>query len=1453
MVGDTETFDDWGPFGKKDKKKTKKGASEEPDTTADPKASVDPEPEEAPAVDSGWGAFASKKDKKKGKKGVTEDPWPTEDKEVIKVPEPEPLAEDMFGSFTSTSKKDKKGKKGGLWDVQEDPVSAFDFTAGEAANTVADTDNWMDFGSDKKKDKKGKKGISTDTKSEEPLPPPPPPVPTVPDISTFDIWGSSKKDKDKKKKGKVIEPGPATIAVLDPLEENKPDSIEDDWGTWGLSPKDKKKKEKEEQKKREQEDKEREEKEKKEEEEWEKEKEKDKDKDKDKGKAKGGKKGKATSMAETPKSKDLANNLMFDTTPAAEDTWGSWGTSKKDKKKGGTKDIISDFPPPAPTPPAQGLTPEPTIDDIGDDGWGDVAPAKSKSKKDAKKSGKEDSKSAKKGTKDEEEDAVVHSPKDSKNKDSVKADTPAKAAKSFWGSIGATSTSKSKTSKDKDMDMDMDEDIDKLIDELDLGTDSGEIMEVIDEPVKKGSKSKTDSKLSRLTGKDGDKASKDSDKASKLSDKKKKDATTAVVEEATVSPKESKSSKGLDAKDKSGDKKDDAWGFWGGSKKTSGKKADEPKKEITKPDSPNQKSSLKAISNEPEGTSKADEPSQSTPSKSPKTTMSTSKLSGKLSVAQKVKALEEERKKALLEPVAPPPVTEWEPLSKADSPPQKPSAAAKAKLTATSKEKSSKKKGLSSLPPVEDQKVSKDSVPGSFPGEGLEDDLIDMMIDAPTDKKSKKKDPKAKKDAKVDLMDLDSPIGDAPPTPPAEPTSPKPAKKERARVVRDEGASSWGFWGAAPRKDVKKDRKSKDDADVTSAARERTPAPGLSRSKSTRTAKERGTEKSKSSGSDKAEKEKKAESRPSKSRQSSFGGFFGGPSPARAKPARRASTAGPKSASRRQSMDIDATGLPSPPPDAPDMTPKAAKLMGMGSGKLGRKESTRGKQKASGTKFDLQDESILENTDRGCAAVPDPYAIDDDDMVMVNGLEDPVVNAPIPKKSSKKEKASRSTPKAELDLADDIVIVESGQDGPEPLAFDEKPRGLQRSMTSAKKPDHKIMGLFGGFGRKSRRASDTYERPRKIVPEDEGTLRRKRTVTGGGDAAKRLRRDDRKVRRSDRDGVDADGFITDAAGDGGAATDAEDAEARKEERRAKRSAKEQAAKDAEDAKLRDEKEKRVKRRELERAEDEKRKAKARDARDRRARKEEEAEAVRQEEKRARRAAKEELRAKEDTRDLEIPPTTERRSKHRERAEAETSRPRKSDRRRSHMDKPISPTPADDPDRRERRSKPKSSRRKSTAPVEDYFDPRNGKRETNEEPGSGYSHSNANDHTSSWVKSQLSDPAPPPPIEPTVIEPPPVLGGTDKYDDTFAAEEDERRAMHRKSRRHSKYATNGDDGGGDGGRRRREEVRSEESEDGRVYPRKGKSDFVLGAGTKVSGAGVPGGKRGSWFKRVGLPL
>lgn len=58
-------------------------------------------------------------------------------------------------------------------------------------------------------------------------------------------------------------------------------------------------------------------------------------------------------------------------------------------------------------------------------------------------------------------------------------------------------------------------------------------------------------------------------------------------------------------------------------------------------------------------------------------------------------------------------------------------------------------------------------------------------------------------------------------------------------------------------------------------------------------------------------------------------------------------------------------------------------------------------------------------------------------------------------------------------------------DGPDDMQFITKPKGLQRSGTSAKKPEGKKSGgLFGGFLKRS----DTYERPKKAVLEEEVSL-----------------------------------------------------------------------------------------------------------------------------------------------------------------------------------------------------------------------------------------------------------------------------------------------------------------------------------------------------------------------------
>ncbi|KAL8734788.1 MAG: hypothetical protein Q9181_003049 [Wetmoreana brouardii] len=1374
-----ETGFDWGSFGgKKDKKKGKK-VMEEVEPKNDDIEDPDPTPQ------TGWGAFGSKKDSKKSKNSNKD---ASEDTHVVQVPAIDPITEDSFDvDWGTTTKKGKKDKRGGIATVQEDPITAVDSTAATEAGNA--NDDWMNW-SDKKKDKKGKKGTAEAKKDEHLPPPPPPPPPDVPDTSSFDAWSSTKKDK-KGKKGKTVEPEPAIVEVPDISADKKEEVEADDWGTTGLSAKDKKKKEKE--KRKEKEMKEMEEQQRQEQEELERK----ESEAKEKEKVKPGKKSKASAPTTASKTNDLLADSIPDITSAGEvDTWGGvWGSSKKDNKKKAGKESPFAVPPPVPTPPAQGLTPPPDedLDDLLEDPWGSSVLVNSEGMKNAKKSFKED-----------------------ESKASKTEESAAKAARSFWGGMASTTTSKAKNAKEKEKEKEKEKKNEQAKKELDFDAelDLDEIVDIVEEeppPPKKGSKSKTnDSKLS-----------KSSDKAAKSSiiDKKAKaDAETDALIDFNLEepePKDGKSKTAEASKSKGDDKKGDAWSFWGSSKKTSGnsgKKGDEPKKEINKQEATNQNDPLAFLSNEPEESFDAYEPKQSPSPKNPKSAMSTSKATGKLSVAQKVKALEEEKKRAL-EPPAPLPVlieTEKpEPLAK------KVSATSKTKAATASKFASKKDP---SPPPTENEKKSKDSVPGSFPAEGIdEENLIDMLATSPPGKTSAKKGskpPKRTKEAVIDIMDVEMPaVPAAPPTPPAEPAAAKPAKKERARVVRDEGASSWGFWGAAPKKDPKKSTKAKDDGDVPSS--KKTAPAGLVRSKSTKTTKEKGKDTEKSSASD--GKEKTAESRPSKPRGSSFGAFFGGPPPVRAKTVRRTSTsAASKMTSRRQSMDVDAFGLPSPPPeDSPGTAGKAAKLMGTASSKQTNKVTNKGKQKAP--------------------AVPDPYPIndDDDDMIMVDGLEDPIMNAPVPKTSSKntKWKGSKSKPSQGfdpvVDAGDDVVMVDGpSQEEPEPLAFEETPKApppMRRSATSAKKPNNgKLMGLFGGFG-KTRRNSETFERPKSkaVVTDDEGLSPRKRAVDSRENSSKRIRREDRKIRRTGKPDRENEVFITDALNEGGVPTEAEDAELRRQERRAKREVRDSDAYVYPDRHARRDGEDKP-------AEGSRSKAKTSE---RRSKREEGEDSHRQEEKRSRRAEKEERPAKET-------------------AKHSSSRPHTSDRRRSYMDKALA---SDRPKAHRSRTERSSSKRRSVAAngvVDDYIDPGNAVPEAGKnEP---YMHG-ANDHTSSWVKSQLSDPADPPPVEGTVIEPTPELGGKGGYE---RGDDEEGRRAARRAKRQSRYGAEGDSGDPDRERRRRRrEKESEGSAEwggGREREKLSRRYTDMG-GIRGAGGGRPSlgaaGKGGSWLKKV----
>lgn len=800
---------------------------------------------------------------------------------------------------------------------------------------------------------------------------------------------------------------------------------------------------------------------------------------------------------------------------------------------------------------------------------------------------------------------------------------------------------------------------------------------------------------------------------------------------------------------------------------------------------------------------------------------------------------------------------------------------------------------------------------------------------------------------------------EAPPTPPPEPVSAKPAKKERARVVRDEGAS-WAFWGASPRKPAKKELKAKDDAVPSPAAKERAPSIGLTRSKSMKTAKEKETEKTsaKSSGSD---KDKKPEARIARPRPSGFGGFFGGLPPPRPKPVRKPSAATPKSFSRRGSIEVDPIGIPSPPAEeVPEMNNKAARLMGTAASKIERKDSIRTKPKGRRQYLRPRLTMFKRGADFTKAVVPDPYPIDDDDMILVNDSEDPVINPPISKsKDIRREKipntrakkevhsnpnsptsSSKLSPEADIswkneqvnpvtESTDDTIMLEAGpsSDGvelpslQEALASDEKPRSspvVQRSSAHTKKLDSKLMGLFGGF-RKPRRASEMYERPKKApVDEFDGTLRRKRGVAGGGDAPKRIRREDRKARRSEKTDAEDDGFITEAPIVAESPIP-EIHDFRRDEPRANRPSRSQPSKERKRSRLRETEDQRLKRQEVDQVEDGLRRAKARERRERKEKEETEIRRaerranraarderskqgpnsregdetdILREEKRLKRVAREEKPIKEEPqfRDFDPIPTPERRSKRREKDPQDSdkrressSRPRKPDRRRTNIDSPRSPgtssrRPTLDRHHSSHRTtggKDKShSHRRSSAqpPVDIFFDSRNGAGGEATLNGSihhppildplqqdlPYIHSGGNDHTSSWVKSQISEPPAPPPIEPSVLDPPPILGPSGLGGEDSAGE-DARRALRRKSRRQSRAYREPDPEVETPRRRHRENSRkgikssegSAEQERDR-WRRKIEYGAVMPPASGRSpmlGSGLGGGaKRGSWFKK-----
>ena len=1017
---------DWGGEKKKDKK-NKKGtfAEDKNDESFSPLQPDIPDVLEFPETfpSDSWGAAPNKKDKK-GKKSKAMENEPA----IIEVPdfsdkfEVNP-GEDDFGGWGLSAKDKKKMEREKERDEQKQKEKEREEQEQKENEEEEAKEREEIKEKEKEKAKAGKKGkvsgSSANSKTKDLIAnstPDIPPIPSIEEDNSWGMWGNTKANKKKGgNKDKPFEappPAPTPPAqglTPEPTPEPVPDFDNAGMVGWGsFTPTN----------------------------------------------AKGKKDTKKPVKAGKDKTEFPNAESFIEKGPELDDVnesnWGSFGPvkakNKKDVKKPlkAGKDKFED-------PIVEStLDQVPELDDIDGDDWGSIGLTKGSGKKDTKKSTKvEDSKGAKKTVKEKVDDVLAGfleaDIKDDAEESPVKEETPAKAAKSFW-SMGGT-TSKSKAAKEKEKEKEKaeaeaeaeearrvdeatqkaEQEANDLID-FDMGEGAGLTLGFEDTPMKKGKSKVADARLSKVSTKESDKAS----KASKTSDKgranekdkgkgngngKKTEESNAAAEAEVLALLETTSAAGAEA-DGGNSKKADAWSFWG-SKKTSGPKLDEPKKEIAKHEPANHIDSLNFLSNEPEPSFMDDEPIAPIIPKSAKTTMSTSKPAGKASstVAARVKALEKEREKAkALEPIPSPLDEEFEPLAKND-PPKKLSAGAKPKAAAAAAGKGATGKKKGSSPAIEEEsQASKDSVPGSFPAEGADDDIYDVIVPSPVTKKTNKKSSKAMKEPfmdQLDIMDLEvedtmlpPAVPEAPPTPPPEAPAAKPVKKERAKVVRDAG-SSWGFWGPTPKKPVK-EAKPKDDVGAsTPAPKEKLPANGLARAKSTKVPKEKEVEKS-SAKSSSSDKDKKTDSRPSKQRISSFGGFFGAPPPTRTKPVRRGSQAASRNISRRQSMDIDVGGLPSPPAeDAPEMSTKAAKVMGATPGKLNRKESTRAKQRASGISQNRISSTSRPNADFDNPVVPDPYHIDDDDMVMINAPEDPIMNEAIPEKKEAPKSTKR--------------------------------------------------------------------------------------------------------------------------------------------------------------------------------------------------------------------------------------------------------------------------------------------------------------------------------------------------------------------------------------------------------------------------------------------------------------
>ena len=353
----------------------------------------------------------------------------------------------------------------------------------------------------------------------------------------------------------------------------------------------------------------------------------------------------------------------------------------------------------------------------------------------------------------------------------------------------------------------------------------------------------------------------------------------------------------------------EAFSFWGATKKPS-KGPEASKKDKIKA---GDEIAIADKAKLPEATIAKDTTTSSTASKAMKTSPITKKpVGGK--IAARLKAFEAP-KEVVAPPAVPPPPVPAPPKEKEDK---------KKSKIALKKEKELERErevAAEKASPLKKSSKSK-GLPGAFPTDA-EDDTIDNL-DMAADKKGGKKGKSSSKDkdaAKEKSKDKEVLKGVTPEDPSPETKS---GKKERPRVVRE--GSSWGAWGAAPRKDEKKSKDRKSDDSSPSKDEKKSKEADLKRSKSTR----KDTEEKTSSRDSSSEKEKNE--RPPLSR--GLSSMFGPATPlARSKStSERRPSMSRRSSSRRQSVTGGAD-LTSPPPDMPA---KAAKMFGVTPGKLSR-------------------------------------------------------------------------------------------------------------------------------------------------------------------------------------------------------------------------------------------------------------------------------------------------------------------------------------------------------------------------------------------------------------------------------------------------------------------------------------------------------------------------------------